>query len=86
MRIYWVLEKKTSKPSACSSIKALSGTTGMAYSRLQYQFGKKRRLEYETDLWRVVRLEVMSSKRKKIDIEKYDANNPSHRALYSRRT
>lgn len=63
--MYWVLDKHDETPYIFSSIKALSEKTGVSTHTLYYQFGKLKRNEYNTNNYRVVVLNPISSKRLK---------------------
>lgn len=62
--MYWYYNKKTKEAAVYSSITAISNNTSLKYDSLSYQFGRKKRKEYETEDVRIVKTKLIRSKRK----------------------
>ncbi len=62
--MYWYHNKINNEAFIFSSLTAITQTVGIEYETLIYHFSRKKRLEYKTDFMRIVRTDVISSKRK----------------------
>jgi hypothetical protein len=63
MKVYWIIDKVNGTPAVCSSLRAVSNVTFIGYSKLSYHFSRLKKVEFETDLFRINSTTLIRSKR-----------------------
>lgn len=61
--MYWYLNKETDEPNIFTSLMAIHKHTGIKYDTLTYHFSRNKRMKFEDDVHKIVRVEEISSKR-----------------------
>jgi len=61
--MFWILNKETDTPYNCGSIPAVVKLTGILKSRLTENFSRKKKDSYNTDIWRIEKIDMLTSER-----------------------
>lgn len=62
--MFWYLDKQTKEAKIFTSVQAIEDNTSIKKDTLYYQFTRKKRDEYETKGFRIVKTKPLTSKRK----------------------